>query len=93
MNPAMTAPGPDRTPFEKFLHWLSEDTEMAAKKFEEIRKKVVRFFIHKGWRDPDTLFDITIDRVVKIVDRGDQYSSPLALFIGLAVNIDREKRK
>ena len=93
MNPAMSSPGPNGTPFHKFLRWLSEDPEIAAKEYERIRKKVVRFFIHKGWRDPDTLFDITIDRVVKIVDRGDQYSSPLALCIGVAVNIDREKRK
>ncbi|HEY6968167.1 MAG TPA: hypothetical protein VJA94_03105 [Candidatus Angelobacter sp.] len=54
---------------------------------------MVRFFIHKGRRDPDTLFDTTVDRVVKIVDRGDQYSSPQALCIGVAINIDREMRK
>lgn len=93
MNPAMSSPGPNGTPFDKFLRWLSQDPEIAAKEYERIRKKVVRFFIHKGRRDPDTLFDITVDRVVKIVDRGAQYSSPLALSIGVAINIDREKRK
>jgi len=91
----MSSPSPDQTPFEKFLRWLSEDPEMAAKEYERIRKRVDRFFMHKGWpdRNRDSLFDITVDRVVKIVDRGDQYSSPLALCIGVAVNVDREKRK
>ena len=93
MNPAMSSPGPPQGSFDKFLRWLSEDPEIAAKKYEEIRKKIVRFFVHRGWPDPDTLFDITADRVVKIVDRGDVYSTPLALFIGVGTKIDLEERK
>ena len=93
MNPAMTSPGTDRGSFDKFLRWLSPERDAAARSYEEIRKKIVRFFVNRGWENHDELFDRTVDRVVVIVERGDEYSNPLALCFGVAIRVEWEERK
>ena len=52
--------------FGRFLRWLSEDDELAVREYDRIRKKLTRFFIHKGCTDPDDLFDKTYAAEQKI---------------------------
>ena len=73
--------------FGKFLRWLSEDDEMAIRKYQAIRTKLVRYFIHKGCPDPDDLFDKTVDIVIGKIDICEQCSNPLAYCYGVAKNI------
>jgi hypothetical protein len=94
VNATMAAQsGPDQGPFNRFLRWLSEDGNEAVKRYEEIRVKITRDLIRKGCGHADELFDTTIDRVIKIIDRGDEYSNPLALCFGVARNVLAEYRK
>ena len=51
--------------FDALLEWLSPDRDMAGRKYEEIRKGLVRFFLFRGCDEPDTLADETINRVAK----------------------------
>lgn len=88
-----TQPGPDRGPFDEFLRWLSADRDLAAVKHEEIRKKIVKYFVRKGCDDPHELFTETIDRVVRILDSGAEYSNPLALCFGVARRVWLEDKK
>ena len=86
-------PGLTREAFERFLRWLSANPDDAAKKYEEIRRKIVRYFIWKACLESDQLFDKTVDRVIRIIERGDEYSSPVALFYGVARRIWLENTK
>ncbi|HEY6349957.1 MAG TPA: hypothetical protein VI636_11160 [Candidatus Angelobacter sp.] len=79
--------------FNKFLLWLDADRDVAGTKYEEIRNKLVRYFVHKGCEDPDELFGITIDRVAVILARDNNYSNPLALCFGVARNVWLEYQK
>lgn len=85
----------DSGSFDRFLQWLSPDREEAAIRYDEIRKKLNRYFILKNVCDidRDPLFDLTIERVLKIEDRWPLYQSPVALCIGVSKNVLREYRK
>lgn len=75
--------------FGKFLRWLSPDDVTAVQEYQAVRKRLIRFFIHKGCADPDELFDETIDIVVgKIESCMD--SNPLAYCYGVAKNVLRK---
>ena len=75
--------------FGKFLRWLSQDDEVAIREYQSIRKKLVRFFMHKGCADPDELFDETIDIVVGKIDACADCPSPLNYCYGVAKNVWR----
>jgi hypothetical protein len=52
--------------FDEFLFWLSPDPEEAAKKYEELYKRLIRFFTYSGCNHPaEELADIVIDRSSK----------------------------
>lgn len=56
--------------FEQLLAWLDEDRELAGKKYEEIRFRLINLFIARGCRISEELADKTIDRVArKVKDR------------------------
>ena len=56
--------------FEKFLCWLSPDREEAGKKYEQLRKKLVKLFTWRGCHIPEELFDETVNRVAKKIALG-----------------------
>ena len=76
--------------FGKFLRWLSEDDELAVREYQSIRKKLVRYFIHKGCSDPDELFDETVDIVVGKIEACAECPSPLNYCYGVAKNVWRQ---
>lgn len=79
--------------FGKFLRWLSPDDETAVREYQTIRKKLIRFFIHKGCSDPDQLFDETIDIVVGKIESCMDCPNPLAYCYGVAKNVWRRSRR
>ena len=76
--------------FGKFLRWLSGDDEEAVRQYETIRRKLVRYFVHKGCADPDDLFDETVDTIVGKIDACGEILSPLAYCHGVAKNVWRQ---
>jgi hypothetical protein len=88
----MALSGSDSGAFDRFLHWLSRDRRLAVQQFEEIKKKLRKYFVRKSCADADLdeLVDRTNDRVLMIEDRWQQYQSPLALCCGVARNVWRE---
>jgi DNA-directed RNA polymerase specialized sigma24 family protein len=76
--------------FGKFLRWLSNDDSQAIGEYQAIRRKLVRYFIHKGCADPDELFDRTVDVVVGKIDSCGGILSQLAYCHGVARNIWRQ---
>jgi len=78
--------------FGKFLRWLSDDDEQAVQEYQAIRRKLVRYFVHKGCEDPDSLFDETVDIIVGKIDSCGEVVSPLAYCYGVAKNVCRQSQ-
>src|SRR5438270_5786540 len=81
----------DLTPeaFDKFLLWLSPDREESGRKYEELHRKLTRYFTCKGCDCPERLADQTIDRVVRKLASGtlDRDGEPIIICYGFARNI------
>lgn len=84
-----------REAFENLLSWLSQDREDAGRRYEEIRRKLIKLFNCRGCGNPEELTDETINRVIKIVQlQADEYSgNPMLLFFGVARNVGRESMR
>ena len=81
--------------FDSLLSWLSDDRELAGRKYETIRAGLVRVFVSKGFNDAEDLADETIDRVVnRLADIRDTYDGePSRYFYGVARNVLREQMR
>ena len=78
--------------FETLLTQLDPDRERAAEKYEEIRRKLIKFFRWRGCLQFEEYADRTIDRVARKITEGAEFqgASPSALFYGVAANLLRE---
>lgn len=78
--------------FDQLLAWLNPDREEAGKKYEDIRKRLIKIFTCRGCLIPEELADETIDRVVvKISELAGSYDGDPALyFFGVAKNVFHE---
>jgi DNA-directed RNA polymerase specialized sigma24 family protein len=78
--------------FYKFLNWLNPDPEEAAKKYEDIRRRLIKIFVCRGCNSPEDLCDETINRVIrKSQEIGETYKGDPALyFYGVAHNVHLE---
>lgn len=78
--------------FDGLLTQLDPDRERAAQKYEEIRRKLMKFFKWRGCLQFEEYADKTIDRVARKITEGAelQGTSPSALFYGVAINLLRE---
>lgn len=56
--------------FGRLLARLAPDIESAARRYEQLRTKLVRLFEWRGFRDGSDLADQTIDRVVRKIQEG-----------------------
>ncbi len=91
VNAVMTAePDSSRDTFEKFLLWLSPARELAVKKYGEIMQKTGKYFVRKGCPDSEELACETRDRVIRIVNAGNEYPNPEALFWSVAHKVWKE---
>jgi RNA polymerase sigma factor (sigma-70 family) len=81
-----------REAFNKLLANLDSNREVAAEKYERIRRRLASFFEYRGCSSPDDYADLTINCAAKKIDEGSEiYSSdPLSFFIGIARNILQE---
>ena len=79
-----------------FLLWLGESEASGARKYEEIRQKLILLFRYRGCYVPEELADETIDRTARLVLKPDFHyqGDPTAYFRGVARFVYREwKRK
>lgn len=72
-----------------FLIWLGGDMASGARRYEEIRQRLILLFRYRGCHVAEELADETIDRTARAVLRTDfQFEGdPLAYFRGVARNI------
>lgn len=78
--------------FGMLLSWLDPDQELAARKYEKIRDRLVRVFVGRGCYEADELADETINRVtVKMPSIRESYvGEPARYFFGVADKVHLE---
>ncbi len=78
--------------FNAFLAWLDPDREEAGRKYEDIRRKLIKIFASRGCYCPDDLADETISRVItKVREIEEDYQGdPARYFGGVARNVYHE---
>jgi DNA-directed RNA polymerase specialized sigma24 family protein len=64
-------PSPGRDDFELLLERLDADREAAGRKYEDLRRKLIKFFEWNRCWPPEDLTDETLDRVARRVARED----------------------
>jgi DNA-directed RNA polymerase specialized sigma24 family protein len=74
---------------DSLLSWLDADRDRAAAKYEEIRSRLIRFFICRACAEAEDLADETINRVASILrEVADGYQGdPALFFFGVAKKI------
>jgi DNA-directed RNA polymerase specialized sigma24 family protein len=75
--------------FESLLAWLDADRELAGKRYEDIRRRLIKIFTSRGCSVPEELADETIDRVMgKVQELAVTYVGDKSLyFYGVAHNV------
>lgn len=75
--------------FNLFLSWLAADREVAAKKYEELRRRLVQIFYNRGCPVAEDLADETFNRVMRrLPDIIEGYvGAPAAYIHGTAHNV------
>lgn len=78
--------------FDVFLGWLDRDQERAGRKYEEIRRKLIKVFVCRGCTLAEELADETINRVAKKVPafKDNYVGDPTNYFYGVAHNVHLE---
>jgi DNA-directed RNA polymerase specialized sigma24 family protein len=78
--------------FEKLLAWLNPDREQAGRKYEEIRRKLIKILTCRGCPCPEELADEAINRVTrKVPDIIENYvGDPALYFYGVAHKVHLE---
>jgi DNA-directed RNA polymerase specialized sigma24 family protein len=51
--------------FERFLAWLNPNPDEAARKYEGIRRRLVKLFESRGFSEAEEMADDTFDRVIR----------------------------
>ncbi len=80
--------------FDALLGWLDPDRERGAKRYEEIRRRLIRFFTGRKCSVPEDLTDETMNRVARKVQEGLAYTGDTApYFYAVAHNVYLEHVK
>lgn len=82
------------TAFDRLLSRLDHDRETAGQKFEDLRRRLVRFFDWRGADAPDACADITLDRLAQKIDDGVEIASLTAYTFAIArlVHLEQARR-
>jgi DNA-directed RNA polymerase specialized sigma24 family protein len=76
--------------FECLLDRLSQDRELAARNFEELRRYLITLLTYAGADDPEHLTDIAFDRAAKRLAEGEQIDNLKAWLRGAARKVLQE---
>ncbi len=78
--------------FNAFLAWLDPNRKNAGRKYEDIRRGLIKIFVSRGCFCPEDLADETINRViVKVAEISENYrGDPARYFGGVARNVFHE---
>src|SRR5262245_33334282 len=78
--------------FQLLMRWLDSDSEVAARKYEAIQRRLIKFFECHGAHRPEEDADATIDRVARRLLEGEQvhHPDPVVYFMGVARNVLKE---
>jgi DNA-directed RNA polymerase specialized sigma24 family protein len=78
--------------FDTLLGWLDPDREAAGRKYEDIRRRLIKIFASRGCFCPEDLADETINRVIVRVEevREGYRGDPGRYFGGVARNVFHE---
>ncbi|HRH42419.1 MAG TPA: sigma-70 family RNA polymerase sigma factor [Pyrinomonadaceae bacterium] len=81
--------------FSKLLLWLDEDIDQAGLKYQQIREKLIRIFISRGFSDSEDLADEVFNRVISKIDPiSEKYQGEKSLyFFGIASKIILEANR
>jgi len=81
--------------FDELLAWLNPDRERAGRKYEDIRQRLIRIFMHRGCLTAEDLADKTINKVARKVSEIKVYyvGDPALYFCGVARNVYAEYYK
>lgn len=81
--------------FDAFLKWLDEDPEKAGEKYEEIRQRLIKYFVARGRPDAEDLADETINRVINKIEeiKKDYKGEPIRYFYGVAHMVSKEMQR
>jgi len=74
----------DQDDFDRLLAWLDPDREKAAKRYEEIRRRLIKIFEARGFveADAEAMADATFDRVaIKLREIADTYVGDPVLYV------------
>ena len=82
-----------RLALERLLQRLSSEPERAAREYDVVRYKLIRFFERRGIGSAEALADETIDRVARRLDEGQTIEHLDAYFYGVAHRVMLEWRK
>ena len=78
--------------FDNLLNWLDPDENKAAEKYRQIHSKLTTTFRARGCEDPESLADVTINRVMKKLPKIQRTytGNPALYFSGVARKILKE---
>jgi DNA-directed RNA polymerase specialized sigma24 family protein len=79
--------------FARLLAALDPDPDAAGGRYEELRRALQRFFEWRGAWDPDQSVDVTLDRVARRIEAGEDVQSVTAYARGVARLVLREDQK
>jgi DNA-directed RNA polymerase specialized sigma24 family protein len=82
----------DRAAFDCLLTFFGPDPDTAARRYEEVRIRLVKLFTWRGCVSPEDLADRTFDRVARRLLEGAQIhvADPYQYCHGVALNVVRE---
>lgn len=85
-------PPPPTDTFNYLLAWLHPDREQAGRRYEEIRRRLIKVFAGRECWEPEDLADETMRRVESNVQHvaPDWVNDPALYFYAVARNIRRE---
>lgn len=81
--------------FEKMLDWLDKDREIAGRKYEAIRLRLIKILNYRGCLDGETLADEAFDRVARKIDslKENYEGDPVYYFLNVTNKIYLEYRR
>jgi DNA-directed RNA polymerase specialized sigma24 family protein len=81
--------------FEKMLDWLDKDRDIAGRKYEAIRLRLIKVLNYRGCLDGESLADEAIDRVTRKIDSlAESYEGdPAYYFLNVANKIYLEYQR